>query len=80
LSEPKSEKRPPLETDAAARRFLQSTDLTNHLDHATRAPLTRAFEAKDKALTLRPSEALLADTCSRRGGDVISSCMEIRYE
>ena len=70
-----SKKLPPLETNEAARRFLESTDLTDYLDRTTRAPLTREFEAKDKALTLRPSEALLADTCSLRGGDVISPFM-----
>jgi predicted DNA binding CopG/RHH family protein len=56
-----SRKLPPLETDEAARRFLESTDLTDYLDRATMAPLTREFEAKDTASTLRPSEALLAD-------------------
>ena len=66
-----SKKRHPLETDEAARRFPDSMDLTDHLDRATMAPLTREFEPKDKALTPRPSEALLPDTCSRRGGDVI---------
>ncbi len=70
-----SKKLPPLETNEAARRFLESTDLTDHLDRTTRAPLTPKLEAKDKALTPRPSEALLADTCSLRGGDVISPCM-----
>ena len=56
-----SKKLPALETDEAARRFLESTDLTDYLDRSTMAPLTREFEAKDKALTLRLSEALLAD-------------------
>ena len=56
-----SRKLPPLETDEAARRFLESTELTDYLDRATMAPLTREFKPKDKALTLRLSEALLAD-------------------
>jgi hypothetical protein len=65
-----SKKRPPLETDEAARRFLESTDLADHLVRATRVPPTRQFEPKDNALTLHPSEDLPADTCSLRGGDV----------
>ncbi len=56
-----SRKLPPLETDEAARAFLENTDLTDYLDRANMAPLTREFEAKDKALTLRLSAALLDD-------------------
>lgn len=54
-------KLPPLETDEAARAFLENTDMSDYLDRASMAPLTREFEAKDKALTLRLSEALLDD-------------------
>lgn len=70
-----SKKRPPLETDEAARRFLEGTDLTDHLDRATMAPPTRELEPKDKAFTQSTFEALLANTCALRGGGVISSCM-----
>lgn len=56
-----SKKLPPLKTDEAARDFLENTDLTEYLDSANLAPLTREFEAKDKALTVRMSEGLLED-------------------
>lgn len=54
-------KLPPLETDEAARDFLENTDLSDYLDRASMTPLTREFEAKNKALTLRLSETLLDD-------------------
>ncbi len=40
-----SKRRPQLETDEAARRFLESTNHTDHLDQTTKAPLTHEFEA-----------------------------------
>ena len=56
-----TKKLPPLTTDEAAREFLDNTDLSDYLDRANMAPLTREFEAKNKALTLRLSETLLDD-------------------
>ena len=70
-----SKKRPPPETNEAARRFPESTDHTDHIDWATMAPLTSDLKPKDKALTPRPSEALLGDTCLLPGGGVINPFM-----
>lgn len=56
-----AKKLPPLETDEAARDFLENTDLSDYIDRANMTPLTREFEAKNKALTLRLSETLLDD-------------------